>query len=360
MKKILIAGLGIFLFVGISACQKKSKIEAEIIDYNSFTEEAMDERIIDTASIQYVLLRFPIGDQKIRNIDRIKIRNKKIYVSDFRSGTLLVFDMQGNPISPIGRRGRGPGEYLNMADFDIDAQENIHIIDGNADKLLIYDSDYEYVRETKLPFEIDIIKCLPESKYLLELSSWNTGRTADNQIVICDMELNILSVEKKYERDLVDDNVWLSAFHFITVGNEVFFNRPIDDYVKVFSSEGAYQRQYYYDFGSLSVPHDYRKNVEPIVNELTKYQFLLNFNVVMTHNAYGTISDKGTTKDYMIDRKNNKNYTRVRSANDLIGDLISISDNKIIREITDIELFSDRYGINVDSVSHILSLAPLP
>lgn len=360
MKKTLFAVVGVCLLAGILACQKKEQTEAEVIDYNSFPEESMDERIVDRASIQYVLLKIPLDDQKIKNLDRIKIYDEKIYVSDGRSKSLVVFDMQGNPLSSVGRNGRGPGEYLNLTDFDVDAKGNIHIVDGNADKLLIYDSDYRFVTEIKLPFEIDIIKCLPQEKYLIELSSWNEGKIADDQIVVCDKELNIESVEKKYEKDLIDDNYWLSSFSFTTVGNELFFNRSIDDYVYVFLSEGKYQRRYHFDFGSLSVPRDYRKNIEPIVNELVNYQFLLNISAITERYVYGTVLDKGAVKDYIIDRNKNIKYTRTRyESSDLIGDFISVSDKKIIREITDVELFEKEHLMDTDSVSHILSLSPL-
>ena len=64
--------------------------------------------------------------------------NKKIFVQDFDKN-LLIFDINGKFISKVGKKGRGPGEYIQLAGFDIDSVGNIYILDYH--KILTYNSD---------------------------------------------------------------------------------------------------------------------------------------------------------------------------------------------------------------------------
>ena len=61
--------------------------------------------------------------------------------------------MSGKGIGKVGNVGRAPEEYLNLTDFSINKDGNIHIIDGRLDKMNIYDKNLNFITSQKLPFE---------------------------------------------------------------------------------------------------------------------------------------------------------------------------------------------------------------
>jgi hypothetical protein len=64
-----------------------------------------------------------------------------IYVFDAEDYTIKVYDDKSNWIRNIGRRGQGPGEYMNMTDFDISLDGRIFICDIRQRRISILNSD---------------------------------------------------------------------------------------------------------------------------------------------------------------------------------------------------------------------------
>ncbi|MDR0385794.1 MAG: 6-bladed beta-propeller, partial [Prevotellaceae bacterium] len=127
----------------------------------------------------YIKLDASSDDAFFKKISKIKIVRNKIYISDNERTVqkLLVFNIDGSFEGLVGRRGQGPGEYLQVSDFDVSTDGTVYVIDGQSDRLFIFDSAFHFVSARKLPFEIDIIHSLSNNQYLLGLSSWNTGET---------------------------------------------------------------------------------------------------------------------------------------------------------------------------------------
>ncbi|MDX9697590.1 MAG: 6-bladed beta-propeller [Bacteroidales bacterium] len=64
----------------------------------------------------------------ISNIVKVLFYEDKIYLQD-KFQKLLMFNANGRFLSSIGKKGRGPGEFLELRDFDIDNDGNIYILD---------------------------------------------------------------------------------------------------------------------------------------------------------------------------------------------------------------------------------------
>lgn len=55
------------------------------------------------------------------------------------SGNLFVFDKRGKYLRKIGKKGQGPGEYVNIDDFTIDEKnDKIFLVDNENDKIRVY------------------------------------------------------------------------------------------------------------------------------------------------------------------------------------------------------------------------------
>lgn len=307
--------------------------------------------------VRYIALKIPNEALKLDAILKAKLFDNKLFVAGMRGSTLMCYDMQGNP-TPVGHQGRGGEEYLQVSNFDIDENGFVHLVDGEGDNLIIYDKDLQFVSKTNLPFDIDDIKCLPGGKYLLALSGWNEGEIHDYQVVVCDSEFNIQSVEKYYDHSVVDNNIWIGWPSLTTFGDKVFYMRTPDENVWAFSAaDGKCVEKYYLDLGSNAIPMQHRGNLEPLFNDqLANYKYFVNFCVITDKYIYGMLSDKNANKDYIINRKKGEIMLQPRTGENLSGDFITISGDMIIGEIKDIERYSRDFSVNIDSVSHVLTL----
>lgn len=64
----------------------------------------------------------------ISSISKTMINGDCIYIQN-RSDNLFVFTKTGRFIREIGEKGKGPGEFMELRDFDIDDKGNIYILD---------------------------------------------------------------------------------------------------------------------------------------------------------------------------------------------------------------------------------------
>ena len=78
----------------------------------------------------------------IGRIRRIEFENDKFYVST-DTQVLLIFDENGNYINKLSKKGKGPGEYLEMRDFSVDKDGSIKVLSYNT--ILTYDSNLKYI-----------------------------------------------------------------------------------------------------------------------------------------------------------------------------------------------------------------------
>ncbi|MDR2026154.1 MAG: 6-bladed beta-propeller [Prevotellaceae bacterium] len=93
-------------------------------------------------------------DALIGEIQWIQAFDSYILIFDFViAQKLLVFDKNGKFLRQIGKRGRGPGEYIQITDFCIDPERReIYLLDAGSRKVLKYSLDSgEYISSINLP-----------------------------------------------------------------------------------------------------------------------------------------------------------------------------------------------------------------
>ena len=223
------------LFSSCSRSQReraKLDIETEIIDFWSFeqSESTIPESMIREK--KYILLDNSNDDFLFKKIDKIKIINDHIYVLDQRLKKLIVFNLTGIGLGKVGQLGQGPEDYLQIADFDVDSRGNIYLIDamGGNDRLFIFNKNFQFISVRQLPFEADIIQCLLNGNLMFGLSSWNKGIEENTKIVVVNTALGIEKSYMQYD-EYRDDSYWISGYTFVNEGNNIQYNKPIDNYV---------------------------------------------------------------------------------------------------------------------------------
>lgn len=146
-----------------------SQSENSLGDYNSLTMKIdLNGKNFSLIKEHYSVdsvchLSLPEG-MEIHEITKFLVKNGRTYVMDSHlDRTIFVFDHIGNFLFKAGERGRAKNEYMNgPADFFVDNEDNIHVFDGNAKKIIVFGKDGKVMKT------LDVRDYYPQSFGLLD------------------------------------------------------------------------------------------------------------------------------------------------------------------------------------------------
>ena len=78
----------------------------------------------------------------------IAFHDSLFYILDNGNKYLQVFNLNGKHVYKLHRLGKGPGEYLEIKQFDIDSAGNIYILAPG--KIIVYESDFKLKEEIRV------------------------------------------------------------------------------------------------------------------------------------------------------------------------------------------------------------------
>lgn len=84
----------------------------------------------------------------ISKADKVLFSNNQWFVLDKSQDKLFIFDNKGYFIRSFKRKGRGKGEYFKLADFNIDSNNNLEILDYYTIKT--YDQQFKFISSVRL------------------------------------------------------------------------------------------------------------------------------------------------------------------------------------------------------------------
>ena len=153
MKRVLIP---IILTTALSACRNSigpaEESGAKVIDIPMLKESRTEGKPTWTdimGSIDTIRLGGTVMESFIDHVSGVKFSSDLIFVQS--SDVLNIFDYQGNMLTTIKHKGRGPGEYIRLTAFDIiESQRLIYILDTQSQQVIIYDFDGKHVRHFSL------------------------------------------------------------------------------------------------------------------------------------------------------------------------------------------------------------------
>lgn len=119
------AYLTVYILLGVSflACNSQGDTspitsEGKNVEVSNILKLGLEEQGED----------FQLGDPKGVRTDE----NNNIYIADRASLTIKVYNQEGEFVKEIGRRGRGPAEFLDINSFEITPEGNFFVLDrGN-------------------------------------------------------------------------------------------------------------------------------------------------------------------------------------------------------------------------------------
>lgn len=111
---------------------------------------------------KYVVLE-TTTESLIGNVEKLIVHNSRIYI---HSGGIFCFDMNGNFLYTINKRGKGPGEFIKINSLSID-NNIIYIYDNSLAKILCYNTrNGNFIKSYKIPYSVPSIEVLDSMLYI--------------------------------------------------------------------------------------------------------------------------------------------------------------------------------------------------
>jgi hypothetical protein len=175
--------------------QKVNNPDLHVIDIDAA------ELMIETAASQLFKKVTPIvlevtPNSLLRGIYKLCVMNELLIVMDNNPTSISVFNRDGKFLHKIGRRGQGPGEYIDIADFCIDTvSKTIYLSDFHTRKIHHYDlysgkylksiqlnkiaNWFVYYHENELYVSDSDFQDKNKARFLLHKIDVNTGKTKE-------------------------------------------------------------------------------------------------------------------------------------------------------------------------------------
>ena len=188
--KILVSRMKVFVylfgFVMLLASCTSSKKEWENARASIDFGQCESVEPIDVFSTSFVKLE-TADDCLIASVTQAEEYGGVFYLLDaFITRTVYAFDKQGKFIGTVGRKGKGPGEYVIPSSFFIDARLGaVCVIDVEQQKLMGYSlKDYRLAFEHKLPFSSMSMRFMDDGTAVLYNQEYKSDEPLYNLIVV--------------------------------------------------------------------------------------------------------------------------------------------------------------------------------
>ena len=251
----------------VNKVYKIKNIEKPFLNWNKY---------IDTNSIEIIPLE-TTNKSLLVTIKSMIIKNGNFYCHDYRNHALKMFNIKGDFIRQIGNRGKGPAEYLELRDFDIN---NGYVFLLDYYEIHKFNLHGEFIESKKLNSSYKIFNptrfCyINDNNYYLYTYAPDTRNKKDIEFYCLHHYINNKLTGKymQYKHTGSAGSFYKnSSFYYIKPysGNNNIY-KIIDDTIKP---------AFKLDFGNHALPENYFSNIsrnEDIVNTYYKSDYIKEF-----------------------------------------------------------------------------------
>lgn len=201
-------------FAGCRSNVEKSGIFSVNID--AVTVDSLD--LADFAdSITYIDLKTS-GEEFIGHVINARIKDSLIVIKDNnKAAPVTLFDIDGNFISRIGRRGQGPGEYTQVTAIDVD-RDTVYVYDMNLASALMYDTRGNYLGQDSIGYGDDFAVTRVSDKKHYLLANYNISRDDMSGIfLICPQPFTSKKILERRDKHIDHNRLFEFSFNNGTI-----------------------------------------------------------------------------------------------------------------------------------------------
>ncbi len=252
-------------FAVLASCTDKETQAVWVEETLSFDAARVDTLIDRTIERIDFLPLEATESSDIYGVNKMVVKNDLIFMGDFHTGKVVVYDMQGKVKFVLDRKGAGPEEYLELKSFAVD-EYNIYTLDNARHAMNVYDCRTGMFKESKkLPFVVWDMEVLDSDHFIFTFIPIEGGRPNLKQplykIFVTDKDLAITHQYLKYEQD--DYECIGRPTYFTSMKDGVVFSSMDSDTFTVFFP-GDSVKNVAIDFAN-KIPGRYRKQRKEIL-----------------------------------------------------------------------------------------------
>ena len=195
--------------------------------------------------------------------------NRNIYCLNGTSNenSIVKFDRDGKFIISFGRKGQGPGEMNRPYHLELNNQEQIVITDYLARKLLFFDKDGSYIKESAGDLMAMRAHPLSNGKYLVWYQL--NGQITDEYLIQTPLSIRTFDMDEikeldryKYPNYRVTGKIkgTTPLFAWAVSSSRIYIGNETRDYeIWIFDLEGNLLRKVMKEYNPQSIPNEYIK-----------------------------------------------------------------------------------------------------
>lgn len=245
----------LFICVACTGRHTNSVVPSIQYDFSTVSTESIQEHIKEIKLIPMEI----VDDGLFRNPDKVIVKDSLIYIGDYFTSSIKIFDINGRYINSISKKGRGYGEYLEMRNFTID-DNYIYIIDNYNHMVHIYSRlAYTYIESKQISFVAWDMAALNNGDFLFTFIPYPTGKVNLEQpnykIFITGNDFIIK--DKMYQYSAKSSEPLGYKSYFVELPDRTIFSSFTFDGITEFKSspEDSKQIGFTYD---VPIPNKYR------------------------------------------------------------------------------------------------------
>lgn len=258
----------------------------------------------------------------VGEVENILFEDNFLYVFDKKYNFVLQFDNLGNFVKKIGKKGRGPGEYIKIYDIALNKEKKeLSLLDLDGRKILYYDDNGNFKREIPLYYLFYPHRYFEGNMILFTglLSNSNVKAVDLNRIIVSDQELKPIAKAFPYTQEFRQQNHQLGAKPLLDFSNSIYYSDILSDTIWRISDSDI-SASYILDFEDpncgnkkLNINELDDKRIDEIMSK-RKQQYFGSFSITDNFLCIG-ISDQRNVVTPLFWDKNTHNV--------LYGDIVS-------------------------------------
>lgn len=270
MNRFLTLLIFVLLLVSCNTTKEQDITFYDTIDYHSISKTTINE-LVD--SILFLPLEIK-EESTIAHIDKIRIMDSLIYIGDFHTGQICIFDLYGKHLFNIAHIGQGPKEYTEIKSFAVDTNY-IYIVDNRIRKLLVYNRiDGSFIKSMKMPFIAWDIEVLNNGDFIFAFIPMNGGKLSIKQppykLFFTDSILNTKKMMFKYEEN--ESEPLGQRFYFTQNNNNLYFGSYHFDGYTIIDTNNPSNLKHI----KINFENGLAKQTDINIHEINEYQYIVN------------------------------------------------------------------------------------
>ncbi len=250
MKHILLTFIYCITAIFFSGCETEpSSGDVIYIDL----QQSLNQHNIEDLAASIHLVPLETNDScLIKQIGKVRVEDNGYYIYDYNDSPIKRFSKEGCLISEIGKKGQGPGEFIQITDFFVQ-KDTVNILAWSGNKKWIrMQNNNTFLYETDMSFPLDEFHPMNDSCYFLHVGNGTIGNTGRMNSYLYSIDKDFQIKEKRYPKTYPygSNYYYCAQTHFFREsGDAVLYRRDFNDTIYSITASLEITPKYKLDFG---------------------------------------------------------------------------------------------------------------